>query len=426
MSTTDNTDGFWQSKEAVARRKKRHGADRRLQIFGIAAISTAIGLLGILIVSLVSTGYQAFVQTEIALTIEIDPAEIDAADPSKGDYRDIIMRALQAEFPDIDQREYRELEQMMTRNARFLVRDRVIADPSLIGRKVTFDIPVADPIDQLNKGVISADTPEDRRRVSDVQVRLFNELEERGLVSTPFNWGLFFNADSRFPELAGLSGAIVGSFYALLVCFFISFPVGIAAAVYLEEFAPKNRITDVIEVNINNLAAVPSVVFGLLGLAVFLNFFGLPRSAPLVGGLVLSLMTLPTMIIVTRAALKAVPPSIREGALGVGASKHQVITHHVLPLALPGILTGTILGLAQALGETAPLLLIGMNAFITSPPGGLLDPATALPTQIFIWADSPERGFVARTSAAILVLLGFLITMNMIAIFLRSRLERRW
>ena len=426
MSTTDNTDGFWQSKEAVARRKKCHGADRRLQIFGIAAISTAIGLLGILIVSLVSTGYQAFVQTEIALTIEIDPAEIDAADPSKGDYRDIIMRALQAEFPDIDQREYRELEQMMTRNARFLVRDRVIADPSLIGRKVTFDIPVADPIDQLNKGVISADTPEDRRRVSDVQVRLFNELEERGLVSTPFNWGLFFNADSRFPELAGLSGAIVGSFYALLVCFFISFPVGIAAAIYLEEFAPKNRITDVIEVNINNLAAVPSVVFGLLGLAVFLNFFGLPRSAPLVGGMVLSLMTLPTMIIVTRAALKAVPPSIREGGLGMGASKHQVVMHHVLPLALPGILTGTILGLAQALGETAPLLLIGMNAFITSPPGGILDPATALPTQIFIWADSPERGFMARTSAAILVLLGFLIVMNMIAIFLRSKLERRW
>ncbi|MGX1097236.1 phosphate ABC transporter permease PstA [Amorphus sp. MBR-141] len=426
MSTTDNTDGFWQSKEAVARRKKRHGADRRLQIFGIAAISTAIGLLGILIVSLVSTGYQAFVQTQIALTIEIDPAEIDAADPSKGDYRDIIMRALQAEFPDIDQSEYRELEQMMTRNARFLVRDRVIADPSLIGRKVTFDIPVADPIDQLNKGVISADTPEDRRRVSDVQVRLFNELEERGLVSTPFNWGLFFNADSRFPELAGLSGAIVGSFYALLVCFFISFPVGIAAAIYLEEFAPKNRITDVIEVNINNLAAVPSVVFGLLGLAVFLNFFGLPRSAPLVGGMVLSLMTLPTMIIVTRAALKAVPPSIREGGLGMGASKHQVVMHHVLPLALPGILTGTILGLAQALGETAPLLLIGMNAFITSPPGGILDPATALPTQIFIWADSPERGFMARTSAAILVLLGFLIVMNMIAIFLRSKLERRW
>lgn len=246
------------------------------------------------------------------------------------------------------------------------------------------------------------------------------------MIDRRFNWGLFFNADSRFPELAGLSGAIVGSFYALLVTFIISFPLGIAAAVYLEEFAPKSRWVDLIEVNINNLAAVPSVVFGLLGLAVFLGWFGLPRSAPLVGGLVLSLMTLPTIIIVTRAALKSVPPSIREAALGIGASKHEMILHHVLPLAMPAILTGTIIGLAQALGETAPLLLIGMNAFITSPPGGVTDPSTALPTQIFIWADSPERGFVALTSGAILVLLGFLIVMNGLAIYLRQRFERRW
>ncbi|WP_018700502.1 phosphate ABC transporter permease PstA [Amorphus coralli] len=428
MSTTapTSTDSFWHSEAAIARRKKRHGADRRLQIFGITAITIAIGLLGILIVSLVSTGYQAFVQTEIALPVNVSSEEVSRDDPSKGDYRDLIRQALHAEFPDVGDSEFRQLEQMLTRNAQFIVRDRVVSNPSLVGQTTTFHIPMADPIDQLNKGVISAETPEDRRRVSNVQVELFDQMEQRGLVSTPFNWGLFFNADSRFPELAGLAGAIVGSFYALLVCFLISFPVGIAAAVYLEEFAPKNRLTDIIEVNINNLAAVPSVVFGLLGLAVFLNFFGLPRSAPLVGGMVLSLMTLPTMIIVTRASLKAVPPSIREGALGMGASKHQVITQHVLPLALPGILTGTILGLAQALGETAPLLLIGMNAFITSPPGGIMEPATALPTQIFIWADSPERGFVARTSAAILVLLGFLITMNMIAIFLRSRLERRW
>jgi len=428
MSTTapTSTDSFWHSEAAIARRKKRHGADRRLQIFGITAITIAIGLLGILIVSLVSTGYQAFVQTEIALPVNVSSEEVSRDDPSKGDYRDLIRQALHAEFPDVGDSEFRQLEQMLTRNAQFIVRDRVVSNPSLVGQTTTFYIPMADPIDQLNKGVISAETPEDRRRVSNVQVELFDQMEQRGLVSTPFNWGLFFNADSRFPELAGLAGAIVGSFYALLVCFLISFPVGIAAAVYLEEFAPKNRLTDIIEVNINNLAAVPSVVFGLLGVAVFLNFFGLPRSAPLVGGMVLSLMTLPTMIIVTRASLKAVPPSIREGALGMGASKHQVITQHVLPLALPGILTGTILGLAQALGETAPLLLIGMNAFITSPPGGIMEPATALPTQIFIWADSPERGFVARTSAAILVLLGFLITMNMIAIFLRSRLERRW
>ncbi|PJA59503.1 MAG: phosphate ABC transporter, permease protein PstA, partial [Rhodobacterales bacterium CG_4_9_14_3_um_filter_71_31] len=223
-----------------------------------------------------------------------------------------------------------------------------------------------------------------------------------------------------------LKGALWGSFYALLVCFLISFPVGIAAAVYLEEFAPKNRLTDIIEININNLAAVPSVVFGLLALAVFIGWFGMPRSAPLVGGLTLSLMTLPTIIIATRAALKGVPPSIREAALGVGASKHQVVLTHVLPLAMPGILTGTIIGLAQALGETAPLLLIGMNAFITAAPDSLFQPATALPTQIFIWADSPERGFVSRTSAAILVLLTFLIAMNAIAVILRRRLEKRW
>jgi phosphate transport system permease protein len=245
-------------------------------------------------------------------------------------------------------------------------------------------------------------------------------------VSLPFNWGLFTNADSRFPELAGLAGAIAGSFYALLVCFALSFPLGIGAAIYLEEFAPKNNWTRLLEVNINNLAAVPSVVFGLLALAVFLGWFGLPRSAPLVGGMTLALMTLPTIIIVTRSALKAVPPSIREAALGVGASKHEMILHHVLPLTMPTVMTGTIIGLAQALGETAPLLLIGMNAFITSAPGGILDQATALPTQVFIWADSPERGFVARTSAAILVLLGFLVVMNGLAIYLRQRLERKW
>jgi phosphate transport system permease protein len=255
---------------------------------------------------------------------------------------------------------------------------------------------------------------------------VFDIVAAQGRISTPFNWGLFLNADSRFPELAGLRGAIVGSFYALAVCFLISFPVGIAAAIWLEEFAPRNRWTDVIEVNINNLAAVPSIVFGLLGLAVFIQWVGLPRSAPLVGGMVLALMTLPTIIIVTRNALKAVPPSIREAAFGVGASRHQVVLHHVLPLALPGILTGTIIGLAQALGETAPLLLIGMNAFITSAPSGVLDASTALPTQIFIWADSPERGFTSRTSAAITVLLGFLLLMNAIAIFLRQRLERTW
>ncbi len=417
----------WSSQTAAARRRKRHAADRRLQLCGIAAITVALGLLAVLLISLISNGYRAFVQTMVTIPVYVNPDHVNADDPARGNYRAIVAQSLQALFPDVtDPAAQRLLGQILTNNSQFFVRDRVVADPSLIGRTFELTTPAADPFDQLEKGVIRRDLPESQRRVSDLQIGWFDKLKAEGRISTPFNWGLFLNADSRFPELAGLSGAIVGSFYALLVCFLISFPVGIAAAVYLEEFAPKNRWTDLVEVNINNLAAVPSIVFGLLGLAVFLGFFGLPRSAPLVGGMVLSLMTLPTMIIVTRASLKAVPPSIREAALGLGASRHQVITDHVLPLALPGILTGTIIGLAQALGETAPLLLIGMNAFITAPPGGLLDASTALPTQIFIWADSPERGFVDRTSAAILVLLGFLVLMNGIAIFLRQRLERTW
>ncbi len=264
------------------------------------------------------------------------------------------------------------------------------------------------------------------RRVKDNEITWFDALAEQGAISKPFNWALFIHADSRFPELAGLKGALVGSFWALLICFLISFPLGIGSAIYLEEFAPKNKLSDFIEVNINNLAAVPSVVFGLLALAVFIGWFGMPRSAPFVGGLTLALMTMPTIIIATRAALKAVPPSIREAALGLGASRQQVVFQHVLPLAMPGILTGTIIGLAQALGETAPLLLIGMNAFITSAASSPFDSSTALPTQIFIWADSPERGFVSRTSAAILVLLGFLVMMNAIAIYLRQKFERKW
>ena len=417
----------WSSEEGNARRRRRHAADRRLQFYGIGAISLAIGLLGLLIVTLVSTGYQAFVQTMIRMDFPISAELVTADNIAAGNFRSVVQNAMADFYPEVESpADQRLLKQILTNNTQFMVRDAVIADPSLIGRTVTLRVPAADPFDQLNKGEISRDLPESERRVNDQQIAWFDKLVEDDRVSTPFNWGLFFNADSRFPELAGLAGAITGSFYALLVCFIISFPVGIAAAVYLEEFAPKNRVTDLIEVNINNLAAVPSVVFGLLGLAVFIGWFGLPRSAPLVGGMALALMTLPTIIIVTRASLKSIPPSIREAALGMGASKHQMITHHVLPLALPGILTGTIIGLAQALGETAPLLLIGMNAFITAPPGGIMEASTALPTQIFIWADSPERGFVARTSAGIVVLLGFLIFMNAIAIFLRQRLERTW
>ncbi|MEP2117958.1 MAG: phosphate ABC transporter permease PstA [Bauldia litoralis] len=416
----------WSTPAALARRKSRYAANRRLQAYGIAAISLAIGLLGILIISLIATGYSAFVTTRITVDFPISTEYVNPEDPARGNYRAVAKAGLEELFPDVTGPDERALGQLLTNNTQFMVRDAVVADPSVIGGTLPLAVPASDPFDQLNKGLVDRNTPEDERRVTDQQIEWFDQLEAEGRVSTPFNWGLFFNSDSRFPELAGLAGAIVGSFYALLVCFLVAFPIGIAAAIYLEEFAPRNRWTDLIEVNINNLAAVPSIVFGLLGLAVFLNFIGLPRSAPLVGGLVLALMTLPTIIIVTRASLKAIPPSIREAGLGIGASKHQMVMHHVLPLALPGILTGTIIGLAQALGETAPLLLIGMNAFITSPPGGILDAATALPTQVFIWADSPERGFVALTSAGILVLLGFLIIMNSIAIFLRQRLERSW
>jgi phosphate transport system permease protein len=287
-------------------------------------------------------------------------------------------------------------------------------------------VPVSSDFDLYNKGVINRDVDESDRRVSDQQMVWFDTLKEQGIVSTQFNTGFFSSADSREPELAGIWGAAAGSFYTMLVTLMLSFPIGVAAAIYLEEFAPKNRLTQIIEVNINNLAAVPSIVFGLLGLAVFINFFGLPRSAPLVGGMVLALMTLPTIIIASRAALKAVPPSIREAAMGLGASRMQVVGHHVLPLAMPGILTGTIIGMAQALGETAPLLMIGMVAFIVDVPGGVTDPATVLPVQIYLWADSPERAFVARTSAAIMVLLGFLVFMNALAVVLRKKFERRW
>ncbi|MEO4041974.1 phosphate ABC transporter permease PstA [Hoeflea sp. CAU 1731] len=418
---------IWKSPEMAARRKKRHAADRRLQLYGIAAITFAIGFLVVLISSLIYTGASAFIQTKVQISVNLADADIPADDIGGANWRSIVrtsmIELLPGELPRSEQREYFA---MFTSNAPYLVRDYVVDHPDLRNKEFAFKLPFADPVDQFAKGQISRDLPEDRRRISNQQIEWYDALKAEGVVSQPLNTALIFNSDSRFPELAGLAGAISGSFWALLVCFLISFPLGISAAIYLEEFAPKNRLTDVIEININNLAAVPSVVFGLLGLAVFLGWFGLPRSAPLVGGMVLSLMTLPTIIIVTRAALRSVPSSIQEAALGIGASKHESIVHHMLPLSMPTIMTGTIIGLAQALGETAPLLLIGMNAFITSPPEGILSASTALPTQIYIWADSPERGFVSRTSAAILVLLAFLILMNGLAVFLRSRFERRW
>ena len=426
MRTTRTIADELLSQDGARRVRRRYRLDARFRAYGIIAIAIALGVLAILLTTLIVSGASAFVQTQVKLTVDLKDVEIDMDDPRRADWRAITYDSLARMFPNVDDAELAKLRELITPGAPFIVRDYVIAHPNVIGSVFDMEIPASDRIDQLNKGAIDRNLPQDQRVVTDAQIAWFEMLEAEGRISTPFNTRLFTDADSRHPELAGLWGAIVGSFYALAVCLVLSFPIGIAAAIYLEEFAPKNRWTELIEININNLAAVPSIVFGLLGLAVFLNTFGMPRSAPLVGGMTLALMTLPTIIIASRAALKAVPPSIREGALGIGASKQQSILHHVLPLAMPGMLTGTIIGLAQALGETAPLLLIGMNAFITAAPDSIVSPSTALPTQIYIWSDSPERGFVSRTSAAILVLLGFLICMNAIAIWLRSRLERRW
>lgn len=413
-------------RASLARRNRKQTL---LQVLGLGSISFAFLMLFVLIASLGSSGYHAFTQTHVTLEVFIDPEEVPLERLPRGGFDDVLEASLASVLEDTDPNDratMRALGGLLSNGAQFRLRDRVVEDPDLVGQTIAMTVPVSDPYDQLNKGLIDRETPEQHRRLKDFEVAWFDQLMAKEAISKPLNTGLMANADSRFPELAGLKGALIGSFWALFVCFVISFPLGIGAAIYLEEFAPKNRFSDFVEVNINNLAAVPSVVFGLLALAVFIGWFGLPRSAPFVGGMTLALMTMPTIIIATRAALKSVPPSIREAALGVGASKHQVVFGHVLPLAMPGILTGTIIGLAQALGETAPLLLIGMNAFITSAPSGPFDSATALPTQIFIWADSPERGFVSRTSAAILVLLGFLITMNAISIYLRNKFERRW
>jgi phosphate transport system permease protein len=416
----------WTAPSYQALIRKRRRSEVWLKVAGLVSITLAVGFLALMLMALTVTGYKAFTQTHVTIDVPISAEDVDAEDISGSNWRRVMQAAVANMFPELDRAGLKDAGSILSNGAQFQVRDAVIANPALIGGVLTITVPASDPFDQLNKGLVDRATPEANRRVNDAQVAAFDKLAAEGRVSAPFSWGLFTNADSRFPELAGLKGAFIGSAYLLLVCFAIALPVGIGAAIYLEEFAPKNRFSDLIEVNINNLAAVPSVVFGLLALAVFLNWFGLTRGSPLVGGMTLALMSLPTIIIATRAALKAVPPSIREAALGVGASRQQVVFHHVLPLAMPGIMTGTIIAMAQAIGETAPLLLIGMNAFMTSAPATPFESATTLPTQIFIWADSPERGFVSRTSAAILVLLAILVMMNGLAIWLRRKFERRW
>ena len=406
---------------------KRYRAERRFRFYGLMAIFVSLLFLSLLFISISANGYGALQQTFIKLNVFFDPDLLRQEALASANYQGLVKKTLRSMFPDVKGRgDKRKLYGLVSPGAAFQLRDMVLLHTDVIGKNVDVWVPADDDVDMLIKGHINREAAETDRRLKDNQLAWIDQLAAEGRIEKRFNKTFFTAGDSREPELAGIWGAAVGSFLTLVVTLLLSFPIGVAAAVYLEEFAPKNRWTDLIEVNINNLAAVPSIVFGLLGLAVFLNFFGLPRSAPVVGGLVLTLMTLPVIIIASRSALKSVPPSIREAALGVGASKMQMVSHHVLPLALPGMLTGTIIGMARALGETAPLLMIGMVAFIVDIPAGFTDPSTALPVQIFLWADSPERAFVERTSAAIMVLLAFLITMNAAAVILRKRFERRW
>ncbi|PWR21921.1 phosphate ABC transporter permease PstA [Zavarzinia compransoris] len=413
--------------------KKRYAAEARFKMWGIAAISVAVVFLVLLLGSIIMQGSSAFVTTRVTLDVHLDPAVIDpqgTKDPkvlAAADYNALLRKSMQTLFPEVEGRgPTRAMMSILSSSAPYAVADFVRENPDQIGQTVKISVLTDDIIDMLRKGYIDRNVPESDRKVDDFQLGIYDKLVSTGAIAAALNTDLLTTGDSREPENAGLWGAVVGSFLTLIVTIGISFPLGVMAAIYLEEFAPKNRWTDMIEVNINNLAAVPSIVFGLLGLAVFLNFFGMPRSAPLVGGLVLALQALPIIIIASRAAIKAVPPSIREAALGMGASPLQTVVHHTLPLSMPGMLTGAILGMAHALGETAPLLMIGMVAFIVDIPSGFTSPATVLPVQIYLWADSPERAFVEKTSAAIMVLLVFLVFMNAAAIYLRKKFERKW
>ena len=413
---------------------KRYAKEKRFRFYGFASIALSLLFLVLLLTDITVKGLPAFSSTYIKLDMQLDAPTLgvnSASTPEqlrRANYNTVVLNSLNTLFPGVTQRkEKKALKGLVSGDAQYELQRMVMDNPQLIGTMQSIWVLADDDIDVYYKGNIDRTLPEGDRRIKDFQLVWLDKLEAEGRIDSQFNTTFFTRGDSREPEQAGILSALVGSFYTLLVTLSLSFPIGVAAALYLEEFAPKNNFwVDLIEVNINNLAAVPSIVFGLLGLAVFIQLFGLPRSAPLIGGLVLTLMTLPTIIIAARAALRAVPPSIREGALGIGASKTQTVFQNVLPLAMPGILTGTIIGMAQALGETAPLLMIGMIAFIMDVPDSVTSPSTVLPVQIYLWADSPERAFTERTSAAIMVLLTFLVSMNLIAVILRKRFERRW
>ena len=414
---------------SIAGRRQR---ERRFKSYGLIAIGIALAFLVILFASIFSKGIPGFFQHYVTLEVTLDRAKLDPADDLSlqslydGDARGAIRAALYEATGASGRSGRKAAGKIISQGAEQRLRKAVIDDPSILGTTQSMVFAVDDDVDSFLRGFISRDTPEADRRINDKMIGYIDQLVADNRIEYAFSDYLIFGSASRNAEMAGIFGAFVGSMLTLSVCLVLAFPLGVATAVYLEEFAPKNRLTEIIEININNLAAVPSVVFGILGLAIFIGIFGMPRSIPLIGGVVLALMTLPTIIISSRAAIRAVPPSIRDAALGVGASRMQTMLHHVVPLAMPGMLTGTIIGMAQALGETAPLLMIGMVAFIVDVPGSVTDPGTVLPVQIFMWADFAERMFVQKTSAAIIVLLAFLISMNAAAIFIRKKLERRW
>jgi len=415
------------SPENVRRRLR---AEKRFRFYGVAALLSAASALVFLVSTIVSSGHTGFYRTTLKLDFDLDPRRLGIETPYTADtlrdgrYYTAVKHALYALFPEVTSRpQKRELSKMLSPGAALDLRQYVIDHPARIGQTVSMEVPIASDFDQLYKGNLPRTGA--HTRLSEAQMAWFDSLVDRGLIEYRFNPGFFIGSDSRYPELAGIGGAITGSFFTLLVCFLLSFPLGIAAALYLEEFAADNRFTRIIEANINNLAAVPSIIFGLLGLAVLLGFFGLPRGTPLVGGMVLALMTLPTIIISCRSSIRAVSPGVRQGAMALGASPVQVVFHQVLPAALPGTLTGTIIGMAQALGETAPLLMIGMVAFIANIPATPLDSSAALPVQIYLWAESAERGFVEKTAAAIIVIMSFLVLMNILAVIIRSRTQTK-
>ncbi|MGX5172754.1 phosphate ABC transporter permease PstA [Aliikangiella sp. IMCC44653] len=409
--------------------KKRRRKEKIFRGFGLLSVCFGFMLVLTLISDIVIKALPAFHQHWVKLDIDYQPSwlgvdslSIDAL--ASANFRKALRRSMAQSMPEVQGRkEKRNLYQLISNNAEFTVRDALLKQPEFLGKKRSVWVMLDDDVDSYLK--TNAGFEAKGIRLTDSQVDIVERWSQQNRIEKRWNIEFLTNSDSREPELAGVRGALAGTMWTMLVTLLLSFPLGVAAAIYLEEFAPSNKITDFIEVNINNLAAVPSIVFGLLGLAVIINVFGLPRSTPLVGGIVLTLMTLPTIIIASRASIKAVPPSIREAALGLGASKMQVAFSHVLPIAMPGIITGTIIGMAQALGETAPLLMIGMVAFIVDVPGGIDQAATVMPVQIYLWADSPERAFVAKTSAAILVLLTFLMLINSSAAILRRKFEKQ-